>query len=338
MPGEAFGPSGYLRLSYALGDDDLVEGVSRIQAAARRPRPEIRPLPVPATPSRSACGGCARPTASQAGRRRPRPRHRRAARSSPCSGPNGAGKTTTVEILEGYRDRDAGEVGVLGARPGATATAAGGRGSASCCRARRERRADRRASWSGTSRGSTRDPRDPDEVIAAVGLQRQGVGADAAALRRPAAAARRRARHHRAARAAVPRRADDRLRPRRRGASSGSSCEPLAADGTTILLTTHYLDEAEQLADRVGVIAAGRLLARRHPRPTSAAATPHAAPGALDADGARRTRSVTETPDAARRRARRARRRRGARPRGRCARRSRTLPVMIERTTASEAS
>src|SRR6478736_7246405 len=35
----------------------------------------------------------------------------------------------------------------------------------------------------------------------------------------------------------------------------------LAAEGTTILLTTHYLDEAETLADRVGVIAAGRLLA-----------------------------------------------------------------------------
>ena len=31
MPGEAFGPSGYLRLSYALGDDDLVEGVGRLQ-------------------------------------------------------------------------------------------------------------------------------------------------------------------------------------------------------------------------------------------------------------------------------------------------------------------
>src|ERR671933_813886 len=31
VPGEAFGPSGYLRLSYALGDDDLVEGVGRIQ-------------------------------------------------------------------------------------------------------------------------------------------------------------------------------------------------------------------------------------------------------------------------------------------------------------------
>ena len=35
VPGEAFGPSGYLRLSYALGDEDLVEGVSRIQALLR---------------------------------------------------------------------------------------------------------------------------------------------------------------------------------------------------------------------------------------------------------------------------------------------------------------
>ena len=46
-------------------------------------------------------------------------------------GPNGAGKTTTVEILEGYRRRDSGEVTVLGADPGED----GGRGSASCCRA-----------------------------------------------------------------------------------------------------------------------------------------------------------------------------------------------------------
>jgi aspartate/methionine/tyrosine aminotransferase len=35
VPGEAFGPSGYLRLSYALGDDDLAEGVGRIQELLR---------------------------------------------------------------------------------------------------------------------------------------------------------------------------------------------------------------------------------------------------------------------------------------------------------------
>lgn len=49
-------------------------------------------------------------------------------------GPNGAGKTTTVEILEGYRRRDAGEVTVLGADP-AHPDAGWRSGWASCCRA-----------------------------------------------------------------------------------------------------------------------------------------------------------------------------------------------------------
>ena len=48
-------------------------------------------------------------------------------------GPNGAGKTTTVEILEGYRQRDAGEVAVLGRRPRARRRTPGARGSAWCC-------------------------------------------------------------------------------------------------------------------------------------------------------------------------------------------------------------
>ena len=57
-------------------------------------------------------------------------------------GPNGAGKTTTVEILEGYRDRDAGEVEVLGFDPrGAGGTCASG--SASCSVLRPLPRADR---------------------------------------------------------------------------------------------------------------------------------------------------------------------------------------------------
>ena len=47
-------------------------------------------------------------------------------------GPNGAGKTTTVEILEGYRSRDAGEVSVLGWTP-LLRTATGARASAWCC-------------------------------------------------------------------------------------------------------------------------------------------------------------------------------------------------------------
>ena len=48
-------------------------------------------------------------------------------------GPNGAGKTTTVEMLEGYRHRDAGEVEVLGADPARPARG-GERGSAWSCR------------------------------------------------------------------------------------------------------------------------------------------------------------------------------------------------------------
>ena len=52
-------------------------------------------------------------------------------------GPNGAGKTTTVEILEGYRSRDAGEVAVLGRGSRAVPVASGARGSAWCCRAAR---------------------------------------------------------------------------------------------------------------------------------------------------------------------------------------------------------
>ena len=50
-------------------------------------------------------------------------------------GPNGAGKTTTVEILEGYRQRDAGEVTVLGSDPAHAGRRTGAPGSASCSRA-----------------------------------------------------------------------------------------------------------------------------------------------------------------------------------------------------------
>ena len=49
-------------------------------------------------------------------------------------GANGAGKTTTIEILEGYRERTAGEVQVLGIDPARGRRAAGASGSASCSR------------------------------------------------------------------------------------------------------------------------------------------------------------------------------------------------------------
>ena len=61
-------------------------------------------------------------------------------------------------------------------------------------------------------------------------------------------------------RAALPRRADDGLRPAR-APRVLELIRRLKREGTTILLTTHYLDEAAQLADRVAVIAAGKLRA-----------------------------------------------------------------------------
>ena len=173
-------------------------------------------------------------------------------------GPNGAGKTTTIEILEGYRDRDGGTVSVLGEDP-----------------------AKAGLSWRnkiGIVLQSNNDaaeitveeilnffsdyyvyPRNVDEVINAVGLEekRKSRGRELSGGQR--------------------RRLDVALGilgnpellfldepttgfdPEARRAF-WDLIRGLRADGTTILLTTHYLDEAEALADRVGVINNGRIV------------------------------------------------------------------------------
>ena len=69
----------------------------------------------------------------------------------------------------------------------------------------------------------------------------------------------------------------------------------LADGGTTILLTTHYLDEAEQLADRVGVIAAGPMLALDTPANLGGRASSQATVTWDDAAGTRHTEK-TSTP------------------------------------------
>jgi ABC-2 type transport system ATP-binding protein len=174
-------------------------------------------------------------------------------------GPNGAGKTTAVEILEGHRDRDAGDVAVLGEDP-----AGGGREWRSRIGIVLQTAFD---TAELTVAESVRHfaryyprPRDPDETIATVGL------AD---------------------------RADTRIRylspglRRRLDVALGIIGAPellfldepttgfdpearrqfwqlvkqLADEGTTILLTTHYLEEAEYLADRVGVLVSGKVVA-----------------------------------------------------------------------------
>jgi ABC-2 type transport system ATP-binding protein len=173
-------------------------------------------------------------------------------------GPNGAGKTTTVEILEGYRERDGGRVDVLGFDP---------------ARAEVEYREhigvvlQQSQLWANLTvrethrlfAGYYRRPRDVDEVIDLVGLgekrdarvktlsggqkRRLDLGValvgdpDLVFLDEPTTgfdpAARR---------------------------VAWELIRSLRSLGKTILLTTHYLDEAEQLADRVAVMRAGRIV------------------------------------------------------------------------------
>ncbi|WP_422736645.1 ABC transporter ATP-binding protein [Micromonospora sp. WMMD729] len=173
-------------------------------------------------------------------------------------GPNGAGKTTTVEILEGYRHRDAGEVAVLGADP---------------ARPDADWRSRVGIVLQGTGEfdeltvaevvrhfsGFYPDADDPAKVIERVGL-----------------AAKAKARTHTLS-GGQKRRLDVALgiigRPELLFLDEPTTgfdpearrefwelIRDLAAAGTTILLTTHYLDEAEALADRVGVIAGGQLV------------------------------------------------------------------------------
>jgi ABC-2 type transport system ATP-binding protein len=176
-------------------------------------------------------------------------------------GPNGAGKTTTVEILEGYRNRDGGEVRVLGQDPGEL-----GKNS---------------AAWRnqiGIVLQSTKDaedlsvsevvshfanyysnPRNPDQVIEEVGLTAK----KAARINTLSGGQRRRLD---VALGIIgnpeilfldePTTGFD---PEARR-QFWDLIRKLKDEGTTILLTTHYLDEAEALADRVAVINDGKII------------------------------------------------------------------------------
>jgi ABC-2 type transport system ATP-binding protein len=184
-------------------------------------------------------------------------------------GPNGAGKTTTVEILEGYRSRDGGEVSVLGFDPGRAE------------RAFRERIGvvlQQSELWANLTvrelhaifSGYYERSRDVDEVVALVGLEEKAnarvktlsggqkrrldlglalVGdPDLVFLDEPTTgfdpAARR---------------------------NAWELVRSLRGLGKTVLLTTHYLDEAQQLADRVAVLRAGEIVALGKPSELTAA-------------------------------------------------------------------
>ena len=173
-------------------------------------------------------------------------------------GPNGAGKTTTIEILEGYRPRDAGEVYVLGFDPERAGPAY------------RERIGvvlQQSQLWPTITVAETHRmfagyydrPRDVDEVIKLVGLDEKrdarvktlsggqkrrldlGVALvgdpDLVFLDEPTTG----------------------FDPAARRAA-WDMIRALRSLGKTILLTTHYLDEAEQLADRVAVLREGQII------------------------------------------------------------------------------
>jgi ABC-2 type transport system ATP-binding protein len=174
-------------------------------------------------------------------------------------GPNGAGKTTTIEILEGYRSRDGGEVEVLGADPARAGQGWRGRiGVVLQSSAMYENFtvAEHLAHFAGYYE----HPRAVDEVIELIGLeekrdtrvrklsggQRRRLDLGLALVGDPELifldepttgfdpAARRRA---------------------------WETIRSLSTLGKTILLTTHYLDEVEQLATRVAVLRQGRIVA-----------------------------------------------------------------------------
>jgi ABC-2 type transport system ATP-binding protein len=174
-------------------------------------------------------------------------------------GPNGAGKSTTIEILEGYRDRTAGEVAVLGvdpahgglawkARLGMVLQSTGEPGDATVREQLRH------------FAGLYPRPSDVDEVIAAVGLEPQA----RTRIKRLSGGQRRRVD---VALGIIGRpellfldEPTTGFDPEARRAF-WELIRRLSAEGTTILLTTHYLDEAAQLSDRAGVLLGGRIAA-----------------------------------------------------------------------------
>ncbi len=187
-------------------------------------------------------------------------------------GPNGAGKSTTIEILEGHRERSAGDVAVLGIDPAVCASS--GRAGASA-REFRDRigivlqssRFEGKLTVAETLslyRSPYRRARPVAESLELVGLE------EAAGQRVETLSGGQQRRLDLAVGIAgypdllfldEPTTGFDPAA--RRGA--WDLVRSLCADGTTVLLTSHYLDEVEALAGRVGVILGGKLVAEGTP-------------------------------------------------------------------------
>jgi ABC-2 type transport system ATP-binding protein len=173
-------------------------------------------------------------------------------------GPNGAGKTTTVEILEGYRERDAGTVEVLGTDPQRSGTAWRERIGVMLQSSSLYPNLTVRESLR-TFAGYYASPRDPAEVIEIVELTEK---ADARV--RTLSGGQKRRLDLGLALVGDPELVflDEPTTGFDPGArrTAWQTIRNLRALGKTILLTTHYLDEAEQLADRVAVLRGGEII------------------------------------------------------------------------------
>jgi ABC-2 type transport system ATP-binding protein len=173
-------------------------------------------------------------------------------------GPNGAGKSTTIEILEGYRHRTSGEVSVLGVDPAHGDLAWKAR-MGIVAQSTAESDAATVRELLTLVRGLYPDPRDVDEVIASVGLQQKATTRSG----RLSGGQRRRLD---VALGVIGRPELLFLDEPTTGFDPEARREfwelvrSLRDGGTTIILTTHYLDEAAELADRVGIISGGRLV------------------------------------------------------------------------------
>jgi ABC-2 type transport system ATP-binding protein len=178
-------------------------------------------------------------------------------------GPNGAGKTSTVEILEGYRRRSAGEVSVLGADPAAAGREWRGRIGIVLQESRMHPELTVRETIELFA-GYYPAPRPVDETIERVGLEEKAgdrVGRLSGGQQRRLDVA--------LALIGDPELLfldepttgfDPSARRRAWDVSAG-----LRQLGKTIFLTTHYMEEAQALADRVAIIARGELAAQGSP-------------------------------------------------------------------------
>ena len=178
-------------------------------------------------------------------------------------GHNGAGKSTTVEILEGHRHRTAGDVRVLGMDPANAGREFRDRIGIVLQSSAVERELTVRESLDvyGSCYSA---PRPVAEVIEMVGLTEKAdarIGSLSGGQRRRLDLALGIIGDPEVLFLDEPTTGFDPVARRQ----SWELVERLCADGMTVLLTTHYLDEAEHLADRVGVLVGGRLVTEGTP-------------------------------------------------------------------------